>query len=318
MIKDIDLTAAGYPSIDRIIKVMSTPCVGKTSVIMNGDSNIPFFGGCNVNVAYTASAMGLKCALAMRVGMDFDSSGFKAFLEQRNINLEAVERIEEDHTSCSYLVMDRNGEHITLFYPGAMDVKYSGAVNEDVVMRSRYGMITVGNPAYNLEFARVCKRHKVPMVFGMKCDFKAFTDQVLEEIIQGCEILVMNEGEKAALERVLRLQDITQTFDNGVTRIIIVTKGREGSCIMQYNNGNIQTCHIPIARSRKTVDTTGVGDAYLAGFMSGYLRGKPVEKCGRMGSVLSSFVVEEMGCLSNIPTMEEACARYEENYGEEF
>lgn len=316
--KDIDFTAVGYPSIDRIIKTATCPCFCQTSIVTNADNNTPYFGGCNVNVAYLGSAFNLNTALAMNVGADFESSGFKGFLEDKKVILDCVNIIEQDVTSCTYLITNPDGEHITLFYQGAMDTKYEVNLNEDIIKRSKYGVITVGNPKHNIQFAKLCRKHNVPMVLGMKCDFKSFTVEIIDEIIKGCEILVMNESEKIELQKALNMTDITETFKNNVTKIIIVTKGCSGSEIYEYRDGQVKKYAIPIAKPEAVVDTAGVGDAYLAGFMIGYIDGKNIEKCGKLGATLSSFIIEKMGCLTNVPTREELMKRYRDNYKEEF
>lgn len=316
--KNIDIITAGYPSVDRIIKTSTCPCFCQTSIVTNADNNYPYFGGCNVNIAYLASCMGLKTAIAMQVGNDFESLGFKEFLEKVNVDLSGVNIIQEDTTSSSYLITNPEGEHITLFYPGAMDQKYSFKIDEELIKNSKYGIITVGNPKYNIEFSRLCRKHKVPMILGMKCDFKSFTVEILKDIISGCEILVMNESERKELEKAFKLGDIKEFFNNGITKIIIITKGSNGSEVHHFQNRSTSCYQIPIARPDMVTDTAGVGDAYLAGFMAGYINGKNIEKCGRMGSVLSSFIIEKMGCMTNMPSMNELNSRYKSNYGEEL
>lgn len=316
--KDIDFIACGYPSIDRIIKLDSNPCICKTSTIMNDDNSVPYYGGCNVNIAYVGSKFGLNASLMMKVGRDFASSGYKGFLENGGVDLSGIEIVNEANTSSSYLVINPSGEHVTMFYPGAMDTKYKGSLNEDAVKRAKFGVITVGNPEYNIEFANLCKKNNVPLVFGMKCDFRAFTKEILNELMKSSEIVVMNEGEKAEIERIFNLESITELFKDSITKIIIVTKGSEGSEINYLENEEVKLISVPVAVPDRIVDTTGVGDAYLAGFLIGYVKGKNIEKCGRLGSVISSFVIEKMGCLTNIPNEADVLERYRVNYGEEF
>lgn len=43
------------------------------------------------------------------------------------------------------------------------------------------------------------------------------------------------------------------------------------------------------------VDTTGAGDLWQAGFLFGFLRGLPIELCGKFGSILGSEVVKVIG-----------------------
>jgi len=318
MHKDIDIIAAGYPSLDRIIKVENEPSIGTTSIISNSDNSEIYYGGCNVNVAYACSRLGLTTAPMMRVGSDFETSGMKAFLGDAGMVLDGVEVIGEDRTSCSYMVMTEKGDHITLFYPGAMSSAYPALVDEELVQRAKYGVITVGNSEYNLAFARACIKHKVPIVFGMKCDFDAFPKPILLEILQGCEIVFMNEGEKEALEKLYSLQSITELLSLKCTKVIVVTKGKRGSHIYAAEDGHIKEYPIQIAKPAQVVDMTGGGDAYLSGFLFGYANGKPLQSCGQMGAVVSSFIIEQTGCLTNVPTLEQLLTRYYDTFKEDF
>lgn len=53
------------------------------------------------------------------------------------------------------------------------------------------------------------------------------------------------------------------------------------------------------------VDSTGAGDAFMAGFMYGLYYGYPVEKCIRFGNIMGGYCVQAVGCLTKFPTEEE-------------
>ncbi|KUO74693.1 MAG: hypothetical protein APF77_03650 [Clostridia bacterium BRH_c25] len=319
MMKRIDIAAAGYPSIDRIIRIEDQPRVGRTSIIENSDSRTDYFGGCNVNIAYIASSLGFICAPMMRVGHDFELSGYRGFLEGPNMILDGVQTVEDEITSSSTLIVTGEGEHVTLFYPGAMNGKYDRNINEELIRDTRYGLIMVGEPHYNIRFAEACLRYNVPVIFGMKCDFKAFPPEVLRKVIAASEVIFMNAFEQESLEDFFKLEHITELFHrHDKTKVIIVTKGSEGSDLYALVKGRLEHHNVPIARAERVVDTTGAGDAYIAGFIYGYLTGRPVLQCGRLGAVVSSFVVEKAGCLTNVPDIERIKERYTKYYEEDL
>ena len=49
------------------------------------------------------------------------------------------------------------------------------------------------------------------------------------------------------------------------------------------------------------VDATGAGDMYAAGFIYGFVRGKPIEQCGKIGSIVASEVITHMGPRPLVP-----------------
>jgi adenosine kinase len=316
--KDIDIVASGYPSLDRIIRVESEPALGTTSIIRNDDNATVYYGGCNVNVTYICSRLGLRCAPLMRVGKDFADSGFRSFLEDAGTIMDGIEQIDTDTTSCSYLVMTEKGDHITLFYPGAMSTAYPPRLNEELIRRAKYGVLTVGNPDYNVEFAKACLKHEVPIIFGMKCDFDSFSPELLPDILHGCEIVFMNEVEQETLNQLLAFHHITELLNFRLVKALVVTMGSRGSHIYARRDGRIEEYSVGVAKTGTVVDTTGCGDAYLAGFMYAYIQRKPLQVCGRMGAAVSSFVLEKTGCLTNVPDLDMLLKRYRDSFGEEF
>ena len=57
------------------------------------------------------------------------------------------------------------------------------------------------------------------------------------------------------------------------------------------------------------VDPTGAGDSYRAGFLSRFLNGESLEESAKFASTVSSFIVENQGCQTNMPTFDEAFER---------
>lgn len=314
MLKDIDLIAVGYPSLDRIIKTSDNLSVGNTTIIQNSDNSKIYYGGCNVNIAYTCAKLSLSSMLMMRVGSDFESTGYKSFLQEANINLEGVEVINEDVTSNTYLIENASGNHITLFYPGAMSTRFKTTLDRDMIRRARYGVITVGNLEYNRAFAEACVEENVPIIFGMKCDFESFNRDTLKMLLSSASILFMNQGERIEIEKLFDLKDISELFNIGRCDCLVITQGKEGSLLMYKEQEDIVQKSVPVVIPNKIVDTSGVGDSYIAGFIYGLIKDKPYDECGRLGSTVASFIIEEMGCLTNSPDE----ARLEERYMNNF
>ena len=121
VMKKYDVITSGYVSMDHMLKIRTPAVVGFTSLIENKTNSKIYYGGCSVNIAYALCRLGLKSMPILRVGDDYEEIGFKDFLINGNVPTDGITRVHNETTSVCYLIQDNNGEHITIFYPGAMD-----------------------------------------------------------------------------------------------------------------------------------------------------------------------------------------------------
>lgn len=113
--------------------------------------------------------------------------------------------------------------------------------------------------------------------------------QFLEEIVKNyVDIVFVNEEEAKAftgLEPEDALDEISKFCEIAVVKI-----GKEGSHIRDKNKK-----HKIVVIEARSIDTTGAGDLYAAGFIYGLSQNLPLEKCGQIGSVLAGNVIEVIG-----------------------
>ncbi len=113
--------------------------------------------------------------------------------------------------------------------------------------------------------------------------------QFLEEIVKNyVDIVFVNEEEAKAftgLEPEDALDEISKFCEIAVVKI-----GKEGSYIRDKNKK-----HKIVVIEAHSIDTTGAGDLYAAGFIYGLSQNLPLEKCGQLGSVLAGNVIEVIG-----------------------
>ena len=122
----------------------------------------------------------------------------------------------------------------------------------------------------NLEFLKSMIADYVDIVFANEEEAKAFTGKDPEEAL---------------------IQIAEHAY------IAVVKLGKDGSFV---RSGNTQ--HIIKPYQADCVDTTGAGDLYAAGFLYGMASGLTLDKCGLIGSLVSSQVVEVLGAKMDDPT----------------
>jgi adenosine kinase len=65
-----------------------------------------------------------------------------------------------------------------------------------------------------------------------------------------------------------------------------------------------------------TVDPTGVGDAFRAGYLAGIAWDLPVARCAQVGSLLATHVIETIGTQEYVLSRQRFLARLSDGYGE--
>lgn len=313
----IDAVISGYVSMDRIIEVDSPLRTGYTSLVRNRDNSAIHYGGCSINIAYGMARLGLTTMPCIRVGADYTEIGLERFLTEAGISTAAVSVVDDEMTSNCYLIEDAAGEHVTVYYPGAMDGRYFRPLDPGLFTGARLGVITVGAEPDNREFLDRCREQDVPVAFGMKGDFSAFPDGFLSEVLGYSSVIFLNRAESLAIREKLGLADITELFRSERLRYLVVTAGGEGSVCYERSRRGTSSVAVPVVAGGRVVDTTGSGDAYIAGFLYGYLDGRSAAECGRLGATLASFVVEARGCCTALPTSDAFWQRYTHTFGED-
>lgn len=302
MSKTYDLIVSGYSSFDHMINLKTEVVVGRTSLIENASCSNIYWGGCSVNVAVAFQRLGLKAAPVLRVGDDFVSSGFKSFLEEEGISLETIIKIDGDVGSTSFLLQQPDGEHITTFYPGAMDEKYATDIPLAWFEKSKAALMTVASHKDNEIFLARVQEANIPLYFGMKGDADAFPRDFLQDVLLSSQIIFMNEAESKQINDAFGQRDIDWLLEDGKADVVVVTKGSKGATY-KTAEGKMET--VSALKVDNVVSTTGGGDAFISGFLYGLSKGESYEMCCRYGAAVSSFVLQTEGCTTNLPTSEQ-------------
>lgn len=121
---------------------------------------------------------------------------------------------------------------------------------------------------------------------------EAFLHDIVEKYV---DIVFANETEAKAFTKidnpVLALDEISRHC-----KIAVVKVGKDGSWVKTGEEKH----YIPVWPA-DTIDATGAGDTYAAGFLYGHSLGMPLKVCGEIGSIIAAKVVEVIGTKIDIP-----------------
>jgi len=113
------------------------------------------------------------------------------------------------------------------------------------------------------------------------------------------DILFANEAELISLYE-------TNDFDEALeavkaeTRIAAITRSEKGAVLI--DKGNVVSIHAePVS---KIVDTTGAGDLFAAGMLTGLAQGLDLETSGRLGAIAAAEIISHIGARPNVSLAE--------------
>ena len=115
-------------------------------------------------------------------------------------------------------------------------------------------------------------------------------DFLREIVAEYVDILFANEDEAKSFtgeqEPINALQAISEMCE-----LVIVKIGMRGALIKHGG----EVVHVGIMAAAKRVDTTGAGDFYAAGFLTGMCHGLSLRQCGTIGAIAAGKVIEVVG-----------------------
>jgi sugar/nucleoside kinase (ribokinase family) len=115
-------------------------------------------------------------------------------------------------------------------------------------------------------------------------------DDFLGLLGETVDIVFANENEAKSLFRTVDVAVAAEALAARV-KVAVVTRSEKGAIVL---NG-AERHEVPITPAARVLDTTGAGDLFAAGFLSGYTSGRGLRACAVMGTIAAAEVIEHFG-----------------------
>ncbi|AGK61923.1 Sugar kinase, ribokinase family [Archaeoglobus sulfaticallidus PM70-1] len=243
-----------------------------------------FAGGAAGNVIFGLSKLGLRCRFYTTLGEDDDSRFYLS--EMRSAGVEVVYTISHRYAGKCDIYVDPSGERTFFVHPNS-----AGIINLDVSSEDFKEIDYVyldPFPAemsfeFHLSVAKKARKENCCVMINPGFPYISLGFKRLKELLKYCDIVFMSRDELEAIDA------STGDFLEYV-EILVVTMGKEGSSAYTRDKRFFER-----AFEVKTVDTTGAGDAFAAGFIYAYTKGYDLEKCLKTGNYVASVNVQKVG-----------------------
>jgi adenosine kinase len=266
-------------------------------------------GGIAANISFGMGCLGLSPILVGAVGADF--ADYRSWLERHGVDCDSVHVSEIHHTARFLCTTDEEHNQIASFYTGAMAEAREielGPVSERVGGLDLV-LVSPNDPDAMLRHTEEARQRGVPFAADPSQQLARMEGEQIRQLIDGAAYLFTNDYEKALVEQKTGWSD-EEVLDRVDVRV--TTLGPKGARIDRKGEPSL---HISPAPELGKADPTGVGDAFRAGFLSGVAWGLSLERCGQLGNLVATHVLERIGCQEYELSQKGFLERFASAYG---
>jgi len=292
--------AFGHVVLDHILTVPHLPRPDTSVGILDRQR---YFGGTAGNLARAAARLGVSTSLASFVGRDFPAD-YREALRREGVDLHDLKEVQDSPTPEAWVFSDGRGHQMTIIDQGPWNLAGRLPVLPHSVRDVSLVHLGTGPPDYYAKVADLAERLDRPISFDPAQEITYLYDKRrFRYLFRRATYFFGNEGEIAQAKRLLGATSVKELL--GPAEAVVVTRGEKGSAVYTREGKYV----IPAVRPKRVVEITGAGDAYRAGFYAGLAHGYDLRRCGILASAVASFVVEEKGTQTNLPTWTQTIAR---------
>lgn len=268
------------------------------------NSRTEMSGGSAANTAYGLASLGGRAGFIGKISADRLGESFSRDLETVGVKFFPGATCATEDTGRCLIVVTPDGNRTMNTFLGAASLLDAADISKSAVQSAAVVFLEgylfdkdAAKEAFRTaaEYAHA-KGRKVALTLSDSFCVDRHRDDFLSLVKNDIDILFANEDELKALYQVESINDgLHQLRDD--CEFAAVTRNEHGSVVIDGDEVVI----IDAEPVDSVVDATGAGDMYAAGFLYGFVRGKPIEQCGKIGSIVASEVITHMGPRPLVP-----------------
>lgn len=255
-------------------------------------------GGDAANAAVTFARQGLRTGLFAKVGDD--EGGDKTIKELKKEKVAFLSKHKSKKISDhSTILLSPEGERTVLVYRGASKDVGSKDIPAHIP-RTEWIYLAPGNisPALLLPMLTQAKKSGVRIAINPSGYYIKEKMTELKKMLRLADVVIANREEAAQIVNVPFQEEriIFKKFDELISGIAIMTNGSRGATA---SDGKM-IYRAKSFKEKTLIDRTGAGDAFGAGFVSGFIEKNDIGYALRIAAANATSVVEHIGAREGI------------------
>jgi ribokinase len=295
-----DMVGFGALNLDKLFKVNRLAKAEEESFI---EDYAEACGGSAANTAIGLARLGCKVGFIGKVGCDREGDLLLKDFHAEGVDTAGTIRTEQGKSGSVMGFVDKKGARALYIDSGVNDTITLDDVNTRYALRAQFLHLTsfVGETSFQTQkrlLDALPENVKVSFDPGALYARKGYA--AVEPILRRTYVLMPNAIEIKLLTGKLDYCQAADLMVGQGVKIVAVKLGANGCYVTDGRER-----HLIEALSVNVVDTTGAGDAFCAGFLYGLINGKSLEECGRLGNLVASRCIMQMGARAGLPFAED-------------
>jgi len=299
--KKVKTVVFGSVALDIIIPLNEIP-VGRdqTTTVRGFVSDV---GGSAANVAIALSRLKVSTAFSGKIGGDYGGRKIVERMLDENVDISSVVIDEELQTPQSIVLVGKNGEKriiVLLRENPALSLSSPSEIDWSLIDESK--IVYIGEVFVEVAstIASYAKSRGKWIIYRPITPYAKMGFEKLGPIINNVTTLILNEINWNILKKTVPTLDSPKNLLDLGPKEIIITKGSKG--VKVYTKEEI--FEVPSFKV-KAVDTTGAGDAFVAGFIKARLKGKPLREAVKYALAVAAITTTKLGVRTSLPSVEQ-------------
>jgi len=283
----IDVVTVGHALVDIRILVEAFPGIDLESKVLEQSWGS---GGSAVNVAIGVRRLGLKSSILAKIGFDSFGRIIVDDLLKEGVDISGL-RISLGQTGFTIVAINKKGEITMYGYKGAAETLEPSDLSEYAISRAKWIHIASLRLDTTIEALRIAEK------YGLKSSWdpgRVLASQGLERlkpVISRVNVVSLSHKEASLLTGIEDYKEAAKEIALTGPEIVIVKRGEKG---VYVHSEELQE-EIPAYKVDNVIDTTGAGDAFASGFITGFLRGYSLRKSLQYGNAVAALKISSLG-----------------------
>ncbi len=303
---DYDVLCAGILVADLFVPPL--PRLPQEGELLKVDGMLLATGGCAANVATDLARLGVRAAVAGRVGDDSFGEFVRADLGRKGLADTSAIRVSTAHATSQTVILPVRGQDRRFIHSLGANADFTLAdIDDKALARARvlyvggYFILPGVDPDSLARLLRSARERGIRTVLDVAGVDPGGGMEKVVPALPYADVFLPNDDEAALLTGETDPVRQARALKSAGAGTVVVTLGGEG-CIVSAAGRTLRAGAYPV----EVVDPSGSGDAFDAGFIVGMLEGWDLDRTVRFASAVGASCCTRLGCTAGVFSRQQA------------